>query len=178
MAAALKRNTQNTFVHTCTWDVHLKLPNHWQKLFCKMWRVRTIDRSMNDEDQGGRDKLGAYIYPTCSIPSYPIGSRPVLPPSPFPPRSVTSRAWCLTARHALCSHFQVTSRSLPSHLYLPYGCSYSRYRSHQWPVSHTSHRAELFGAIRGPRPSADGPGHTRMAWDPSKINKTKNYLRN
>ena len=25
----------------------------------------------------------------------------------------------------------------------------------------------LFGAIRGPRPSADGPGHTRMAWDPS-----------
>ena len=26
----------------------------------------------------------------------------------------------------------------------------------------------LFGAIRGPRPSADGPGHTRMAWDPSK----------
>ena len=27
--------------------------------------------------------------------------------------------------------------------------------------------AVMFGAIRGPRPSADGPGHTRMAWDPS-----------
>ena len=26
----------------------------------------------------------------------------------------------------------------------------------------------VFGAIRGPRPSADGLGHTRMAWDPSK----------
>ena len=32
----------------------------------------------------------------------------------------------------------------------------------------SQHRSILFGAIRGPRPSADGPGHTRMAWDPSK----------
>ena len=41
----------------------------------------------------------------------------------------------------------------------------------EWEENIKTHDKEVesvFEAIRGPRPSADGPGHTRMAWDPSK----------
>ena len=55
----------------------------------------------------------------------------------------------------------------------------------------TRHAMDVFGASRGPRPSADGPGHPRMAWCPRLAwqnrairgwpgynHKSKNYLGN